>query len=314
MGTDALLKRFFPAVVLVLIGVAGYFQASGLARLVAGGLALDPSSVAAVVAPAMHSSTPAPANTHHSTDGLAILSRNPFDSATDLMGEKRPPSHDDPMVQSGDAMPTCDAARVVLITWSEDPQWSFASIAGGNGKSTLRRQGDEMNGYKVDEIEWDRVSMTSSAGQRCQMIIGGQITTDRAGGRGKPPVVPPGKVPKSLEVPEEIKSKIHQIDPNHFEVERSVIQDILAMQAQLLGRTRAVADKDGGLRLSGIRPGSLLGSLGIANGDCLQSINGIDVGDTTKIMQAYPGLLTAGHLSVTMNRSGKPSTIEINLK
>ena len=36
MTFDALLKRFFPAIVLFLIAVAAYFQAAGITELVAG--------------------------------------------------------------------------------------------------------------------------------------------------------------------------------------------------------------------------------------------------------------------------------------
>ena len=38
--------------------------------------------------------------------------------------------------------PDCDMARALLIVTSEDPQWSFAALAGSDGKSMLRRQGD----------------------------------------------------------------------------------------------------------------------------------------------------------------------------
>ena len=42
MGVDAILKRYFPAVVCLLIAVAAYFQASGMGQLVASSVALQP--------------------------------------------------------------------------------------------------------------------------------------------------------------------------------------------------------------------------------------------------------------------------------
>jgi general secretion pathway protein C len=327
MGLDALLKRFFPAVVLVLIGIAAYFQASGMGQLVAGSVAVDPSSVPTAVAPSKHFSTPAPANTDHATSGSAILSRNPFDSVTGPLDAKPIPIEDAPpptVADNGDPMedPTCDAARVILITWSEDPDWSFASIAGGDGKSTLRRTGDDMNGYKVHYIGWDRVWMMSGANQRCQMVVGGKMGVGKAMGSNPVSVAAEPTTPtssrKSRKVPAEIASKIHKISDTHFEVERSVIDQVLENQAELMRSVRVVPEKDGdktaGLRLFGIRPDSLLGTLGMENGDRLQSINGFDINDPTKALEAYTRLRSSDHLTVSINRRGKPTNIDVNIK
>lgn len=317
MGIDALLKRFFPVVVLVLIGVAAYFQASGIGRLVASSVAVDPASLPTAVVRSRQPGAPLPASTDHSTSGLAILTRNPFDSVTDLLGEKVPVAAE--VVEEEAAPAVCDGARVVLITWSEDPEWSFASIAGSDGKSMLRRKGDDLNGYEVDEIEWDRVWMKSSTGARCHVIVGGGMSGGKAASAAPRPTetkrVPVGAKSR---VPEAISSKIHRIDDTHFEVERSVIGLIMENQAQLVGSVGVMAGKDGdkgaGLQLKGIRPGSLLESLGMQNGDRFQSINGIDMTDPTQALQAYPTLLKANRLSVSIQRGGKPMSIEVNIK
>src|SRR5262245_35437449 len=151
MSIDALLRRYFPAVVLVLLGMAAYFQASGLGWVV--------TSAAAPTAPEPSARPPSPArkpvlaatSTDHTTSGQAILSRNPFDSVT---GPRDKPKAAEPEPQPVEStedpteLPFCDSGRVLLITWSESPEWSFASIAGSGGKSTLRRAGDEVDGYK----------------------------------------------------------------------------------------------------------------------------------------------------------------------
>jgi len=324
MGIDALLKRFFPAVVLLLIGVAAYFQAAGMGQLVAGSVAVDPSSVPTSVAPTKHFAAPAPASTDHSTNGAAILSRNPFDSVTGPLDAKpitiedAPPP---PIADNGDPLedPSCDGLKVILITWSEDPEWSFAAIAGSDGKSTLRRTEDDMNGYKVHFIGWDRVWMTNGVGQRCQMVVGGKITAGKSVSAGAAPEpVTPSSSKKGRKVPSEIASKIHKISDTQFEVERSVIDQILENQAELMRSVRVVPEKDGektaGLRLFGIRPDSLLGSLGMENGDRLQSINGFDINDPQKALEAYTRLRMSDHLTVSINRRGKPTSIDVNIK
>jgi general secretion pathway protein C len=299
MGADAVFKRFFPVVVLALLGVAAYFQAVGIGQILAAGAASTSVPAATMRSPP----SLLPPRTHPAEDALAILSRNPFDSTTGpLDGQGKVPPPD----KGNDSAPDCGAARVLLITWSEDPLWSFASIATGDGKSELRRVGDEVNGYKLDEIEWDRVRMTSSDGKRCEAAIGAKITASAE----RPP---PPPIKANSRIPEDIASRIHRIDATHFAVERPVLNDILLKQAELLGRARALPEKDG-VKLLGIQPGSMLEFLGVENGDILQSINGIDVSNTAELLKSYQGFLTAEHLTVSMSRRGKPMSVDFTVK
>jgi general secretion pathway protein C len=326
MGIDALLKRFFPAVVLVLIGIAAYFQASGMGELVASSVAVDPSSIPTAVPAPKLPPGPAPAGTDHATSGSVILSRNPFDSVTGPLDAKpgsttdveaAPPAPDN----SGDPNedPYCDAVKVILITWSEDPSWSFAALAGGDGKSTLRRIGDDLNGYKVHEIGWDTVWLMSGASQRCRVVVGGKPPPGKVASPSmkEPPAEPaPTSTSKSKKgrVPPEIASKIHKISDTHFSVERSVIDQVLEKQAELMRSVRVVPGKDG-TGLYGIRPDSLLGMLGLENGDALNSINGFEMTtDPSKALEAYTKLRTSDHLTVSIARRGKPVNIDIDIK
>ncbi|MEZ4299080.1 MAG: type II secretion system protein GspC [Polyangiaceae bacterium] len=330
MGIDALLKRFFPAVVLALIGLAAYFQASGMGQLVASSVAVDPSSVPTTVGPSKHVQVPLPASTDHVTSGAAILSRNPFDSVTGPLDAKPAPADEldvaPPPDNSGDPEddPYCDAVKVILITWSEDPSWSFAALAGGDGKSILRRIGDDLNGYKVHDIGWDTVWLMSGANQRCRVIVGGRPPPGRTVSAGSPAAEPapaPTTTSRSSrrgKVPPEIASKIHKISDTHFEVERTVIDQVLEKQADLMRSVRVVPAKDGdksaGLQLYGIRPDSLLGMLGLENGDQLQSVNGFDIHDPQKALEAYTRLRASDQLTVSIVRRGKPTNIDVNIK
>src|ERR1700722_59442 len=193
MGFDALFKRYFAAVVCLFIGVAAYFQASGVGALVASSVALDPSALPAGPAPAAPKAT-ATTSQDHVTNAQAILSRNPFDSVTGpLDGKQIELPTNEPAKEEVNRDPyedpDCDVAKALLIAASDDPQWSFAALAGSDGKSMLRRQGDEIGGYTVSFIGdqrtleqrqsgrrdlFDRVWLTSSTGARCQIRVGGK--------------------------------------------------------------------------------------------------------------------------------------------
>jgi general secretion pathway protein C len=333
MGFDAIFKRYFAVVVCLLIGAAAYFQASGMGQLVASSVALDPSAVPTTMA-APPRATPASATQDHVTSAAAIISRNPFDSQTPLDGQKielpEAPTKVEEVNRDPYEDPDCDVAKVLLIVASDDPQWSFASLVGSDGKSQLRRQNDEIAGHTVYFIGdlrseeqrhngkreiFDRVWLTAPSGGRCQLRIGGKAPTKQAAPAA---AAPAAKKPGKSSVPSEIADKIHKISETEFNVERSVIDSILENQAELMKSARIVPEKEGdkvvGIRLFGIRPESLLGTLGLENGDRLSSINGFEMSDPQKALEAYAKLKTADHLTVSVNRHGKPTNIDFNIK
>jgi general secretion pathway protein C len=326
MGLDANLKRYFPAVVCLLIAIAAYFQASGIGELVASSVALDPSAVPTASPAPRPASASAAAREEHSTSAAPIIARNPFDSVTGpldgspvdlskVSSVPEPPANTDPY-----ADPQCSGAKVLLITQSEDPEWSFAAIAGSDGKAVLRRLGDDVSGQQVHFIGWDRVWLMTGSSNRCQLIVGDKAPVAKAPAAAAAPAAASTSAPrgKGKAVPAEIASKIHKVSETEFNVERSVVDTILENQAELMRSARIVPEKEGdkivGIRLFGIRPESLLGTLGIENGDRLQSINGFEMSDPQKALEAYARLRSAERLTVTVNRRGKPMNIDFNIK
>ncbi|XYH98072.1 type II secretion system protein GspC [Sorangium sp. So ce1128] len=325
MGIDAILKRYFPWVLGVLIALAAYFQASGMGQLVASSVAVDAPPPPPPSPPSRAAGFGSSANTDHATSAGAILSRNPFDSVTgpldgkpvELPSVQQEMNNKDPY-----ADPSCDGARVLLITQADDPAWSFAAMAGSDGKAILRRQGDEISGQTVYYVGWDRVWLTSGS-SRCQAIVGGQNAGARASAAPTPAPAAPATTSKTparggKKVPPEIASKIQRVSETEFNVERSAVDQILENQGELMRSARIVPEKEGdkvvGIRMFGIRPDSLLGTLGLENGDRLSSINGFEMSDPQKALEAYARLRTADRLTVSINRKGKPMNIDFNIK
>ncbi|WP_441289597.1 type II secretion system protein GspC [Sorangium sp. KYC3313] len=326
MGIDAILKRYFPWVLGALIALAAYFQASGMGQLVLSSVAIDapPAPPSPPTRPASFGSTAS--STDHTTSAAAILSRNPFDSVTGPLDGKpvEIPSvpHELPNNKDPYADPSCDGARVLLITQADDPEWSFAAMAGSDGKAILRRQGDEISGQTVYYVGWDRVWLTSGS-SRCQAVVGRNSTVARAAPAPAPPTTSTSAAPKPAarggkKIPPELASKIQRVSENEFNVERSAVDHILENQGELMRSARIVPEKEGdkvvGIRLFGIRPDSLLGTLGLENGDRLSSINGFEMSDPQKALEAYARLRTADRLTVSINRKGKPMNIDFNIK
>ena len=325
MGLDAILKRYFPVVVCILVATAAYFQASGMGQLVAGSVLLDPSAMPPPPPLPKGGAARAPSGPERVTNAGPILSRNPFDSVTGpLDGTSQSvalPSTEDAPVDTSNPYndPICDIAKCLLITQSDDPDWSFAAVAGSDGKSQLRRRGDDVGGHTVHWIGWDRVWLTQG-NSRCQMPVHGEKKVAAAPAAAPSMAEPPTtrKGGRGSKIPADMAAKIHKVSETQFDIERSLVDQVLENQGELMKSARIVPEKEGdkvvGIRLFGVRPDSLLGTLGLENGDRLQSINGFEMSDPQKALEAYARLRSADKLSVTVNRRGKPTTIDFSIK
>jgi general secretion pathway protein C len=235
MGLDASLKRFFPYVVGGLLATTAFLQASGVGRMVASTLSDAPT-----VAGAPSGRLPrAPLGGFEPDKPTAkpILARNPFDSETGPLDGTVVGLPDgglpliDAGVKTGDPYedPACDFGRVVLISASEDPAWSFAAIdGGGTGKGpTLRRTGDEIGGHTVHFVSWDRVWFVSGA-NRCQLKLGDKAKAAAAGAAPAGPgdeATRGGRAGRTLDPA--LAAKIRKVSDTEFNVERSVVDEIL---------------------------------------------------------------------------------------
>jgi general secretion pathway protein C len=331
VAIDALVKRHFLLVVLGLVAMAAYFQARGATELLGSAFSVDedvlvsaPPSAAGVGALAAERSGAKSAE--------PIKSRNPFDSITGplnaqpLEGIGAPSGKIDLSDPLG--APACDGVQVRIITESTDPNWSFAALQGpGEPGPKLRRIGDDVGGKAIAYIGFNprenspSVWLTSGP-SLCQALLF-RIAPPPAppAAPGAPqPAAPPGPRPPGGPgpVPADIASKIQRVSDTEFNVDRSVVDKILENQAELMKSARIVPEqKDGkvvGIRMFGIRPDTLLGTLGFENGDRLEAINGFNMASPEKALEAYARLRTASALNVKVNRRGKAMALDYRIK
>jgi general secretion pathway protein C len=323
MQVDQLLKNNFWAVLLALVAVIAFLNAEGVTQLVGASLAPDDKQLSAA-SPLAKASLPQPGDApFHSTNADHILSRNPFDSVTGPVIGQSIPLPDAPAVDSAQAIdntdpmnaPACDGVKVLIITASSDPDWSFAAFQAGNDpKSILRRRGGEVGTKTVKFIGWDRAWLTSGP-QLCQarMFAPPAPTTSAPPPAASAPPPAPG-----AGLDPSISKGIQKVSATEFNVDRGVVDKILENQAELMKTARIVPEQENGkvvgIRLFGVRPDTLLGALGMENGDRLQTINGFDMTSPEKALEAYARLRTADHLEVQVNRKGSNTNLDYNIK
>lgn len=319
MAIDKVLKRHFWAVILTLVAIAAFLDAQGMMQFV--GVSLDPDDKQLALPPlVVRTAAVAASSTPHATSADPILSRNPFDSVTGPLNAAPVVAEDTPQAAPLDlsdpyGAPDCDGVQVLIIAASADPDWSFAALetAQEKGKTVLRRRGGDLGGRTVKYIGWDRVWMTSG-NQLCQTQMFKPPAAPSAGAAAPPPPPQPG----GGGVADDIKNGIQKVANNEFNVDRGVVDKILENQAELMRQARIVPEQENGkvvgIRLFGVKPDSLLGELGMENGDRLEKINGFDMTSPEKALEAYARLRTADHLTVSVNRRGQDQNIDYSIK
>ena len=190
------------------------------------------------------------------------------------------------------AWPVCRDVRALIVTEFRDPTWSLATLQGqAEERARLRRVGDGFAGRKVAFIGFNPRQGTPAVwlegkDELCQSPLFG--SGPLAAATPSKPSGPPPQLP-----------------------------DALAQSAGLFRQLRIVPEqvngKVAGLRLFGIRPGSLLATLGLKNGDRLETINGFSVANPEQALQAYARLRTAEHLRVRVVRAGQPLDIDLHI-
>jgi general secretion pathway protein C len=334
MGVERLARRSFGFVVAALLGLAIYFQASGAVELVAAKVLVPPSG-----GPAKARRAPRRGPVVlQSVNGDSILARNPFDSVTGPL-DRTPldvtvPEPAKAALDLSDPLsaPECADVVVNIVSESPDPEWSLAQLKGpGDQEASTRRVGDIVGKLKVAFIGFNAMKASPAVWlttdeQICQALLFSEKNAQAANAEAPPPPpAAPAETGRSRRaasgapaLPAEISDKIQKVSETEFNVDRSVIDSVLENQAQLMRSARIVPEqKDGktvGIRLFGIRQDTLLGTLGMQNGDRLEKINGYDMASPEKALEAYARLRTATSLTVALTRRGKPLTIEYQIK
>lgn len=315
------------AIVIVLVSLAAtaFFLAQGTTGLLAATfLPVEPGGAASLPAP----TRAAPARTQR--DDTAILRRNIFDheqgplDGVDVadVDEQivRPPTNE---IDWSQPPPVCDGSirLVAAIVNPISPDWSFAAIVGAAGKALLYRRGQSVDGRQVIHIFTDRVYLQPSTGS-CQITMFGEEVAQ--GPRVAAQPAEPAEMPSAGGESEggiaasDMESGIQRVSDTNFNIDRSLVDRVLENQAELMRTARVIPHEENGrtvgVKLYGIRRNSLLGRLGVQNGDMLRTINGYDMSSPDTALEAYARLRTADHLTLSIVRRGQPTTIDYNIR
>jgi general secretion pathway protein C len=319
-------RRFSTAIILATLALCAFFLAQGTTRVLASELlASDP----ATAKPSPNPMAMATAAFQRKRDPAIILRRNIFDSALgDLTAEPLPEMTVDgqPIEEWDPTKPAPNCAGKLRLVGSVmspgDPEWSFAAITGtSDGKTMLYREGSDVDGSRVLAVHSSSVVVSSSSGA-CQLLMFDEEEGPVAS--APTPIRKPALASKAARnrnaglSDEELDDGIEKVTDTKFNIQRSLVDKALANQGSLMRTARVIPhEEDGrvvGVKLYGIRRNSLLGRLGVRNGDMLRTINGFDMASPDTALEAYSVLRSADKLTLAIQRQRKEVTLEYNIE
>ncbi len=124
---------------------------------------------------------------------------------------------------------------------------------------------------------------------------------------------------RKLEINEKglIIAGVRKSGGNRWFIDKDLVESQLKNTQALLSQALVVPDsKNGGLRIDWIQDGSILGKIGLREGDVIKSINGQSVNDPSKLFSIYESLRSGEETEVTVQflRDGVPKSFTYEIR
>ena len=324
MAISARQRRIVAAIVLSTLGLTGVLVSQGSTQLIAAGvLPLDPAALSPGALGAVRPTPPV------DVDALPILRRNIFDHETGRLDIVAPPEPELDETEGEEVVldpnappPACDGSMrlVGAFVRMRSPDDSFAAITNATGESLLYQTGMSVDDREVIDIQHNRVILRPRAGNPCSLSMFAEDPRIATVAPARAVAAAPSAATNSPEGldPAELESGITQVSEREYSIDRGLVDRLLANQAALMRTARVIPHEEGGrvqgVKLYGIRRSSLLGRLGIQNGDMLRTINGYDMSAPDSALEAYARLRSADRITINLNRRGQDQTIDYQIR
>jgi hypothetical protein len=166
--------------------------------------------------------------------------------------------------------------------------------------------GDAIPGLgRLDRVGPTWAEIVDRAGRRGRLSL-----LDAAAGRG-PDTAMPGRVPAAWD------QRIRQLDERTYEVDRSLVRELVTGVTRP-GSLRLVPSFDHGaltgVRLFGATAGSLPAAIGLATGDVVMAVNGAPIQSVQQLLDLYAGLDQLSVVELSGTRRGEPLIRTLRLR
>lgn len=178
----------------------------------------------------------------------------------------------------------------------------------------LRNQ--EMAGYRLSAVTSGR-ALISKDGESTPLYL----EFARGANKKAPPPPPVAKrggqprPPKPSEPADSFATGIQPATPDsEGVVPRELVEKLLMDPYEEIAKMRMIPAEGGGMRLERISPDSVLGSVGVKQGDVVTALNGIDISNLGDVANAVNSMMAGTRFDVTVQRDGKPVSLKYQVQ
>ncbi|TNF29413.1 MAG: PDZ domain-containing protein, partial [Deltaproteobacteria bacterium] len=128
---------------------------------------------------------------------------------------------------------------------------------------------------------------------------------------------PPGSPPAPAAPEESFARWVHATGPGAVAIDRTGLAEHLRDPARLHGGRVVPAYRDGayhGIKLVGVRSGSLFRALGLRSGDVVTAVNGQPIDSPARGLELYDALQSASDITVRIERHGRDETLRYTMR
>ena len=295
LASGLLRRTWFFALVAVIVCSA--FAARAVAALVE----------ADYLAPPTHGSTPPPAGarpsppTRTKPDASGLVARNIFCST--CTPEPGPGPGPGPTKSTYSGKP----AVLIATGVGKDP-WATVRVVESEIQGSFGLGDTIPSVGKVDRIGGVSIDVLDGSGNRGTLSLRetGAATT-----------VSPLAVAQAPAANDPFADRIRQLDDHTYEVDRSLVRELVSGAAQPGNMRMTPIVKNGevqGVRVFGVKPGSAAFAIGMKNGDQITAIDNDPIKNAQQLLDLYAKLDNLTGVELQGMRAGKPLTIALRLR
>jgi general secretion pathway protein C len=298
-------KSISAAVTIVILGLitaAAYMVVRGGYRLLNAKLTTPPpATVARNAEPPLESQVPRPLKNYDAIEKRNLFSVKPETAATPNKQVTQTP-----------LKPT----KLNLTLWGTvtgPPERAVAIIQDGKTRQQqIVHEGDQIQRATVKAIQRERIVLTVNG--RDEIL---EIEKSSQKGRRMPNYAGPGPGVIAEDQPPPPPPPEAEGD-SVVRLSRSRVEDAMKNVNELMRQARVMPHfSDGqpdGLRLSGVRPGSLFTDIGLRSGDIITGVNGEQIQSVDDALRFYTSLREADNVNVQIRRGGTERSIEYRIE
>jgi general secretion pathway protein C len=210
-------------------------------------------------------------------------------------------------------------SAVLKVTMEAYPVELSHAIIEIDREERIFKIGETIDNKEIVSIQWNgnggRVVLRATNRYEC-LRLGKKSKKSYTPSR--PSYSKPKRNTKRAKKAQRYKDGIKELSPGKYEVDRAMLNEELENLDKVIRQARVIPyyqkGKSAGFKVVGVRSNSIFRHLGLKSGDVLKSVGGEDLKTVNQALQLFEKLKSSDQVSLDIQRRGKSSNLEYNIK